>query len=208
MAAKVDKFAELYAFDEQFRINDPHLLLCGVDEAGRGPLCGPVSIGAVILNPANPIQGINDSKRLSEKAREALYPEIIEKALAWHVEFVPPCEIDRLNILWATMQGMSNAIAALQVPPGLVLVDGNRCPETQFPCQSVVKGDAVSASIAAASVLAKVARDNFMLQLDKEFPQYKLAQHKGYPTKLHYELLQQYGVQDFYRMSFLKKRKS
>lgn len=195
----------LYLFDEAFRTEYP--LLCGVDEAGRGPLCGPVSVGAVILNPENPVEGLNDSKKLSEKKREALYPQIIEKALAWVVVHVPPAEIDRLNILQATMLGMQQAVEKLPLRPDMVLIDGNRCPKLSVPCHPVVKGDATSASIAAASILAKVERDNLMRRLDEEFPQYKLAQHKGYPTKLHYELLAEHGLQDFYRKSFFKKHK-
>ncbi len=200
-----NKVESLWEFDQQFWANGT-ALLCGVDEAGRGPLCGPVSVAAVILNPEDPIEGLNDSKKLSEKKREALYPIIQEKALAYTVVFVHADEIDRLNILNATMLGMQNAVKELALQPQLVLIDGNKAPEVELPCQCVIKGDAVSASIAAASVLAKVTRDRYMEELDKEFPQYKLAQHKGYPTKLHYELLEQYGIQDFYRRSFLKKR--
>ena len=200
-----NNLSELWAFDQERRASGI-TLLCGVDEAGRGPLCGPVSVAAVILNPENPIEGLNDSKKISEKKREALYPIIQEKALAFTVVFVHADEIDRLNILNATMLGMQNAIKELALQPQLVLVDGNRAPVLEVPSECVIKGDAVSASIAAASILAKVTRDRYMEQLDMEYPQYKLAQHKGYPTKLHYELLEQYGIQDFYRRSFLKKR--
>lgn len=200
-----NNLSELWAFDQERRASGI-TLLCGVDEAGRGPLCGPVSVAAVILNPENPIEGLNDSKKISEKKREALYPIIQEKALAYTVVFVHADEIDRLNILNATMLGMQNAVKELALQPQLVLVDGNRAPVLEVPSECVIKGDAVSASIAAASILAKVTRDRYMEQLDMEYPQYKLAQHKGYPTKLHYELLEQYGIQDFYRRSFLKKR--
>lgn len=194
----------LYEYDEALRTECG--VLCGVDEAGRGPLCGPVCCGAVILDPANPIPGVTDSKKLSEKRREELYEEITQKALAWHVEFVSPQEIDEKNILWATMAGMTRAVQALDLQPGLVLVDGNRCPpDLGFPSRPVVKGDATSASIAAASILAKVSRDRYMLELDAQYPQYQLARHKGYPTALHYQLIQQYGIQPFYRRSFLKK---
>ncbi len=194
----------LYEYDEALRTECG--VLCGVDEAGRGPLCGPVCCGAVILDPDNPIPGVTDSKKLSEKRREELYEEITQKALAWHVEFVSPQEIDEKNILWATMAGMTRAVQALGQKPGLVLVDGNRCPpDLGFPSRSVVKGDATSASIAAASILAKVSRDRFMLELDAQYPQYQLAKHKGYPTALHYQLIAQYGIQPFYRRSFLKK---
>ena len=207
MGVRAQKAAErcqaLYQYDSQYTGDFP--LLCGVDEAGRGPLCGPVSVGAVILDLENPIQGIDDSKRLSEKKREELYDVIVANALAWQVVLVPPEEIDRLNILGATMYGMQMAVAQLSRQPHIVLVDGNRCPDFSLPATTVTKGDATSASIAAASILAKVTRDRFMIELDKEYPQYKLAQHKGYPTKLHYELLAQHGIQPFYRRSFLKK---
>lgn len=195
----------LYAFDQQQRAQFG--TLCGVDEAGRGPLCGPVCCAAVILNPQDPIEGINDSKKLTEKRREALYEEITHRALAWKVVFVSPQEIDEKNILWATMDGMAQAVAGLDPQPDFVLVDGNRCPPgLNRPAQAVVKGDANSASIAAASILAKVSRDRYMLELDREYPQYQLAKHKGYPTELHYQLIEQYGIQAFYRRSFLKKQ--
>ena len=181
--------------------------VCGVDEAGRGPLCGPVCCAAVILNPDDPIEGVNDSKKLTEKKREALFDEIVEKALAYKIVFVGPDIIDRDNILNATMGGMKQAVEELDIAPNLVLVDGNRTPAgLQIPAQPVVKGDATSASIGAASVLAKVSRDRYMMELDRQYPQYQLAKHKGYPTKLHYELIAQYGIQPFYRRSFLKKQ--
>ena len=205
MSRKILDSTALYAFDAEQRA--AHGRICGVDEAGRGPLCGPVCCAAVILDPENQVEGVNDSKKLSEKRREALYEEITAKALAWKVIFVPPREIDEKNILWATMDGMVQAVAALYPAPASVLVDGNRCPPgVMQPCQAVVKGDANSASIAAASILAKVSRDRYMLELDKQYPQYQLAKHKGYPTKLHYELIAQYGIQPFYRRSFLKKQ--
>ncbi len=191
----------LYAFDAQYDVP----ALCGVDEAGRGPLCGPVSVAAVVLNVQNPIEGLNDSKKLSEKKRDALYDEIVQKALCYSVVLVSPQEIDRLNILGATMYGMKMAVEQLSVQPSLVLVDGNKTPDISLPCEAVVQGDGISASIAAASVLAKVTRDRYMVELSEKYPQYSLSKHKGYPTKLHYELLAQHGVQDFYRRSFLKK---
>ena len=193
-----------YDYDEALRTECG--VLCGVDEAGRGPLCGPVCCAAVILNPEDPIQGVTDSKKLSEKRREELYDQIIQRALAWHVEFVSPQEIDEKNILWATMAGMARAVSALETRPALVLIDGNRCPPgLEMPSRAVVKGEATSASIAAASILAKVSRDRYMCELDAQYPQYQLAKHKGYPTALHYQLIQQYGIQPFYRRSFLKK---
>lgn len=195
----------LYEMDVEIRAQ--HGIFCGVDEAGRGPLCGPVSVAACILNPDDPIEGLNDSKKLSEKKREALYEQIVSRALAWKVILVGPEIIDRDNILQATMGGMRQAVEELDITPNYVVVDGNRCPTgLSMPCEAMVKGDARSASISAASILAKVTRDRYMCELDKQFPQYKLAQHKGYPTKLHYELIAQYGIQPFYRRSFLKKQ--
>lgn len=195
----------LYAFDAQQRALFG--TLCGVDEAGRGPLCGPVCCAAVILNPEDPIAGINDSKKLTEKRREALFEEIVRRAVAYKVIFISPQEIDEKNILWATMDGMAQAVAGLNPQPQYVLIDGNRCPpELSVPAQAVVKGDATSASIAAASILAKVSRDHYMMELDQQYPQYQLAKHKGYPTKLHYQLIAEYGIQPFYRRSFLKKQ--
>ena len=205
MTKKMNSDPALYEFDS--RLRNAHGILCGVDEAGRGPLCGPVCCAAVILNPEDPIEGVNDSKKLTEKRRELLYDEITRRALAWKVEFVSPQEIDEKNIVWATMAGMARAVSGLDITPDYVLVDGNRCPPgLEQPAQAVVKGDASSASIAAASILAKVSRDHYMLELDREYPQYQLARHKGYPTKLHYELIAQYGIQPFYRRSFLKKQ--
>ena len=205
MTKKMSSDPALYEFDS--RLRNVYGILCGVDEAGRGPLCGPVCCAAVILNPEDPIEGVNDSKKLTEKRRELLYDEITRRALAWKVEFVSPQEIDEKNILWATMASMARAVSGLDITPDYVLVDGNRCPPgLEQPAQAVVKGDASSASIAAASILAKVSRDHYMLELDREYPQYQLARHKGYPTKLHYELIAQYGIQPFYRRSFLKKQ--
>ena len=197
--------APLYEYDVAVRAQ--YGCFAGVDEAGRCPLCGPVCVAACILDPENPVQGINDSKKLTEKKRDALFDEIKEKALAYRIVFVGPDIIDRDNILNATMGGMKRAVEELDIVPNLVLVDGNRVPAgLQIPAQPVVKGDATSASIGAASILAKVSRDRYMLELDKQYPQYQLAKHKGYPTKLHYELIAQYGIQPFYRRSFLKKQ--
>lgn len=194
----------LYDFDAEQRAQ--YGALCGVDEAGRGPLCGPVCCAAVMLNPQDPIEGINDSKKLTEKKREALFEEIIKRAIAYKVVFISPQEIDERNILWATMDGMTQAVAGLTRRPEYVLIDGNRCPpDLDVPARAVVKGDATSASIAAASILAKVSRDRYMVELDQAYPQYQLAKHKGYPTALHYELIAKYGIQPFYRRSFLKK---
>lgn len=197
--------APLYAYDAAVRAQ--YGCFAGVDEAGRGPLCGPVCVAACILDPDRPVFGINDSKKLTEKKREALFDEICAKALAYRVVFVGPEVIDRENILNATLDGMREAVKGLELVPNLALIDGNRCPTgLDIPAQPLVKGDATSASIGAASILAKVSRDRYMLELDKQYPQYQLAKHKGYPTKLHYELIAQYGIQPFYRRSFLKKQ--
>ena len=195
----------LYAFDAAKRAE--HGVVCGVDEAGRGPLCGPVCCAAVILNPDDPIEGVNDSKKLTEKRRDALYEEITKRALAYKIVFISPAEIDERNILWATMDGMAQAVSGLTPQPDYVLIDGNRCPPgLAQPAESVVKGDANSASIAAASILAKVSRDRYVCDvLDKQYPEYQFARHKGYGTKLHYEMLDKFGPCAEHRMSFLKK---
>lgn len=192
-------------FDYDREIRQTYSVICGVDEAGRGPLCGPVCCAAVVLKPDFVCDEINDSKKLSEKKREKLYDIIKENAVAYSIVMVPPQEIDRVNILNASLNGMAEAVKSLNLTVDLALVDGNKVPRN-MPCavESVVKGDGTSMSIAAASILAKVSRDRYMLQLDKEYPQYRLAKHKGYPTKLHYELIEKYGIQDFYRKSFFK----
>ncbi len=180
-------------------------LICGVDEAGRGPLAGPVAVGAVVLPENCEIEGLNDSKKLSEKKREELFPIICEKALYWSVVLVDNEEIDDINILAATMKGMKQAVYDLEVTPDYVLVDGNRLPDYDIPAQFVIKGDAKSMSIAAASVLAKVTRDRLMLEYDKIFPQYQFSKHKGYGTKLHYEMIEKHGISPIHRKTFLKK---
>ena len=180
----------------------PGSLLCGVDEAGRGPLCGPVVAAAVILDPARPIAGLADSKKLSEKRRSALAIEIREKALAWCIAEASVAEIDRLNILHATMLAMQRAVAGLAVVPGRVQVDGNRCPRLDVPCEAVVKGDSLVAEISAASILAKTARDALLVELDRRYPQYGLAGHKGYPTAAHLAALKAHGACEIYRTSF------
>ena len=180
----------------------PNDLLCGVDEAGRGPLCGPVVAAAVILDPARPIAGLADSKKLSEKRRNALAIEIREKALAWCIAEASVAEIDRLNILHATMLAMQRAVAGLSVVPARVQVDGNRCPRLDVPCEAVVKGDSLVAEISAASILAKTARDALLVELDRRYPQYGLAGHKGYPTAAHLAALKAHGACEIYRTSF------
>ena len=182
-------------------------LLCGVDEAGRGPLCGPVVAAAVILDPARPIAGLADSKKLSEKRRNALAAEIREKALAWCIAEASVAEIDRLNILHASMLAMQRAVAGLTPQPTHVKVDGNRCPRIELPCEAVVKGDALVPEISAASILAKTARDHTMRLLDQAYPHYGLAAHKGYPTPAHLAALERHGVADFYRRSYAPVRR-
>ena len=177
-------------------------LVCGVDEAGRGPLCGPVVAAAVILDPARPIPGLNDSKKLSEAARERLAPLIRERALAWAVAQADVEEIDRLNILHATMLAMQRAVDGLSLAPIEVLIDGNRCPRLRYPARAIIKGDATEPAISAASILAKTARDEAMRALDAVWPQYGLAAHKGYPTAAHLAALEAHGVQSFHRRSF------
>ncbi|MDP0101889.1 ribonuclease HII [Glaesserella parasuis] len=177
-------------------------LIAGGDEVGRGPLVGAVVTAAVILDPNQPIEGLADSKKLSEKRRLALAEEIKAKALCWSLGRAEPDEIDQLNILHATMLAMQRAVAGLRIQPDFVLVDGNRIPTLPMPAQAVVKGDSFVAEISAASILAKVARDQEMDELDKQFPEYGFAQHKGYPTKLHFEKLESLGATPYHRKSF------
>lgn len=178
-------------------------LICGVDEAGRGPLAGPVCAAAVILPAEADLPGLNDSKKLSEKKREQLFPEIQRIALAWSVAFATVEEIEERNILGATMLAMNRAIAGLSLKPELALIDGNRNKEIEMPSRCVVHGDARCASIAAASILAKVSRDRLMVELSREYPQYGFEQHKGYGTRAHYEALREYGPCPAHRPSFL-----
>jgi len=173
-----------------------------VDEAGRGPLAGPVSAAAVILDDANPIAGLADSKKLSERQRDQLAPVIRERALAWAVAWAEVEEIDRLNILQATLLAMRRAVLALKIAPQQVLVDGLYCPQTGFPSQAIVKGDSKVAAISAASILAKTARDELMLQLHEQYPLYGFADHKGYPTAAHLAALREHGVSGVHRRSF------
>ncbi len=183
-------------------------LVAGVDEVGRGPLCGAVVTAAVILDPARPIEGLNDSKKLTEARREALFPLIQERALAWCIARAEVDEIDRLNILHATMLAMQRAVAGLSLQPTLVLVDGNRCPVLPMRSEPVVKGDSRVPAIAAASILAKVARDREMLELDQQYPGYGIAGHKGYPTPVHLAALRALGATPIHRRSFGPVRKA
>lgn len=180
-------------------------IICGVDEAGRGPLAGPVCAAAVIL-PANAdIPGLNDSKKLSDKRRRELYPVIMEQAIAYGIAFADHKEIDEINILQATYLAMERAISQLSVKPELALIDGNRAKDFGIPVKTVVHGDSLSASVAAASILAKVTRDDLMLKMAEEYPQYGFEVHKGYGTKAHYQALAERGPSPIHRMTFLKK---
>jgi ribonuclease HII len=179
-----------------------NLIICGVDEAGRGPLAGPVSAAAVILDAGNPVEGLADSKKLSEKQRDRLAPLIRERALAWAVAYADVEEIDRLNILQATLLAMRRAVLALDIQPQHVLVDGLYCPQTGIPSQAIVKGDSKVPAISAASILAKTARDELMLQLHEQYPHYGFAGHKGYPTAAHLAALREHGVSEVHRRSF------
>ncbi|MGB5177893.1 MAG: ribonuclease HII [Gammaproteobacteria bacterium] len=181
--------------------------VAGVDEAGRGPLAGPVVAGAVILDANNPIDGLQDSKRLSASRREVLFDEIQEKALAWSVAYASVEEIDTINILQATMLAMQRAVNALQPTAEHALIDGNRCPQLACPARAIIKGDSRVAAISAASIVAKVTRDREMQALDEMYPGYGLAQHKGYPSKLHIEALQLLGVTPVHRRSYAPVRK-
>ncbi|MBQ7958314.1 MAG: ribonuclease HII [Oscillospiraceae bacterium] len=195
----------LFEYDENIRNNDS-IVLCGVDEAGRGPLAGDVYAAAVVFESGTVIEGINDSKKLSEKKRELLYDEIIAKAKAYCIATASVEEIDELNILNATYLAMKRAVEGLGLTPDLALIDGNRLPP-ELPCkaETIVKGDGTSASIAAASILAKVARDRYMKVLAEKYPQYQFEKHKGYGTKLHTELILANGPSEVHRKTFLRK---
>ena len=195
---------ELYEFDREWR--KEFALVCGCDEAGRGPLAGDVFAAAVIFDDDTVIEGINDSKKLSEKKREQLFDEIKEKAKAWAIATASVQEIEEINILNCAMLAMKRAVEQLGITPDICLIDGNKVPEG-LPCEAsaVVKGDAKSQSIAAASVLAKVARDRYMKEQALKYPQYQFEKHKGYGTKLHYQMIDEFGPSDIHRMSFLKK---
>ena len=180
-------------------------VICGVDEAGRGPLAGPVFAAAVILPDGHIVEGVNDSKKLSEKKRDMLFDKIIEECVAYSIGTASEKEIDEINILQATYLAMKRAVDGLEIKPDYVLVDGNRMPPLDIDAETIVKGDGKSASIAAASIIAKVSRDRYMLELAKKYPQYEFEKHKGYGTKLHYEKIAEHGISDIHRKSFLKK---
>lgn len=201
--AKLTLHKELFDFDSEIR--NKYGIVCGVDEAGRGPLAGDVYAAAVILSDETLIEGLNDSKKISEKNRELLFDIIKEKAVAYCIATASVEEIDSLNILQATMLAMKRAVEGLSKTPDYALVDGNKLPSFECPAQYVIKGDATSASIAAASVLAKVARDRYMKEIAERYPEYQFEKHKGYGTKLHYEMLEKYGASEVHRKSFLRK---
>lgn len=193
---------ELYEIENA--LHDSGLtLICGVDEAGRGPLAGPVCAAAVILPPGLCIDGLNDSKKLTEKKRDALYDVITAQAVSWGIGLATPQEIDQFNILQATYLAMRRAVEQLNCTPDHVLVDGNGDPKLSLPTETLVKGDGRAACIAAASVLAKVTRDRLLTMVDAQYPEYGFAQHKGYPTKAHYEAIARHGVTPEHRQSFL-----
>lgn len=181
--------------------------LAGVDEVGRGPLAGPVVAAAVILDPERPIEGLRDSKKLTERRREVLAEQIRERALAWSLGRAEVHEIDAINILQASLLAMQRAVAGLALAPELVLVDGNRCPQLDYPSQAVIRGDALVPAISAASIIAKVSRDREMVELDSSYPGYGLAKHKGYPSKAHLEALQALGVTPVHRRSYAPVRR-
>jgi ribonuclease HII len=190
-----------------FVFDDTGQILAGVDEVGRGPLAGPVVAAAVILDPHRPVEGLKDSKKLSERRREELAGLIRERALAWSLGRAEVHEIDDINILQASLLAMQRAVAALSMAPELVLVDGNRCPRLDYPSQAVVRGDALVPAISAASIIAKVSRDREMIELDGSYPGYGLAKHKGYPSKAHLAALQTLGVTPVHRRSYAPVRR-
>ena len=195
---------ELWTLENEI-YNEGFTLLCGVDEAGRGPLAGPVCAAAVMLPRGHVIEGLNDSKKLTEKRREELYDVIRSESVSFGIAFASVEEIETLNILGATFAAMNRAIAQLSPAPELALIDGNRTKGIEVPARCVVKGDSKCADIAAASVLAKVTRDRYMLEMAEKYPQYHFEQHKGYGTTLHYAALREFGPSPIHRMSFLKK---
>ena len=195
---------ELWSIENEIYASGVNIL-CGVDEAGRGPLAGPVCAAAVILPQNLEIKGLNDSKKLSEKQREELYSIICQEAISYGIAFAEVEEIEKLNILEATFVAMNRAIKKLSVVPELALIDGNRTKGIEVSARAIVKGDGKCADIAAASILAKVTRDRYMLEMAERYPQYHFEKHKGYGTKLHYEALREFGPSEIHRMSFLRK---
>lgn len=190
---------------ENHALNNGYEVICGVDEAGRGPLAGPVYAAAVILPKGHIVEGVNDSKKISEKKRELLFDKIISECVSYSIGIATEKEIDEINILQATFLAMRRAVDGLAIKPDIVFIDGNRKPGLDIEEQVIVKGDAKSANIAAASIIAKVSRDRYMLQMAEKYPQYQFEKHKGYGTKLHYEMIEKYGISPIHRKTFLKK---
>ena len=191
---------------ENAALAEGYKIVCGVDEAGRGPLAGPVCAACVVLPVGTVIEGVNDSKKLSEKKRDALYDVVKEQALDYGIAFASEKEVDEINILQATFLAMRRAVESLTVvTPDIALIDGNKTPGLAITERSIIKGDAKSANIAAASILAKVTRDRYMLEMAEKYPEYQFQKHKGYGTKLHYEMIEKYGVSPIHRRTFLKK---
>lgn len=197
----IERVNEMWAIENEKKAMG-YNLIAGVDEAGRGPLAGPVCVASVILPEGAYLEKINDSKKLTDKVKDKLYDEIKEMAIAYSIVLVSHEEIDELNILNATFKGMCDAVNGLSVKPDFVLIDGNRIKGMETPHECVVKGDSKSISIAAASILAKVTRDRYMMELHEKYPQYNFAKHKGYPTKDHYDALKKYGASEVHRKSF------
>ncbi len=197
---------DLWLFEKEC-MSEGYKIICGVDEAGRGPLAGPVYAAAVVLPVGKDIDGLDDSKKLSEKKRDALYDIICENALSYGVASASEAEIDELNILNATFLAMQRAIDKLKIAPDFVLIDGDKVRNIKIPARSVVKGDSLSANIAAASILAKVSRDRYMEKLAEKYPEYAFEKHKGYPTKLHYERVEAFGLSEVHRKSFFARYK-
>lgn len=190
---------------ENAALNSGFEIVCGIDEAGRGPLAGPVYAAAVILPKGHIVEGVNDSKKISEKKRDLLFDKIIDECVCYSIGTASEQEIDEINILQATFLAMRRAVAGLEIKPDIALVDGNKKPGLDIVEQTIVKGDSKSANIAAASIIAKVSRDRYMLEMAEKYPEYQFEKHKGYGTKLHYEMLEKYGISPIHRKTFLKK---
>jgi ribonuclease HII len=193
-----------WLFYENNAISQGYQIVCGIDEAGRGPLAGPVCAAAVVLPKGHIVEGVNDSKKLSEKKREQLFDKIILEAVDYSIATASEKEIDEINILQATFLAMKRAVEGLKIKPDFAMIDGNKEPSLSIPMQTIVRGDGKSASIACASILAKVTRDRFMLEMAEKYPQYHFEKHKGYGTKLHYQMLDEFGPSPIHRQSFLK----
>ncbi len=190
---------------ENLAYADGFEVVCGIDEAGRGPLAGPVYAAAVILPKGHIVEGVNDSKKISEKKRDMLYDKIIEECVDYSIGVATEKEIDEINILQATFLAMRRAVEGLSVKPDIALIDGNKTPNLDIEQRAIIKGDSKSANISAASIIAKVSRDRYMLEMAEKYPEYQFEKHKGYGTKLHYEMIEKYGVSPIHRITFLKK---